>query len=101
MRVEALSLLLVGAGLFSCALLISRVFSGSRLRGLLLALTFGFTLGIGFVPGHGEVIVAPVLAFLKKGGAVAALGVVYGLLWCTVALVAAKVCARRSLRRPQ
>lgn len=84
-------LLLVGAALFAGAFLISRAFSASRLQGCTLALSFGFTLGLGFVPAHGEVIVAPVLAFLQKGGMVSAIGVMFGFAWGAAFLAAAKV----------
>jgi hypothetical protein len=95
MRAEALPLLFLGIGLFAGAFLLSRAFSTPRTRSLFLALSFGFTLGLGFVPAHGELIVAPVLAFLKKGGLVAVIGLIYGLVWCAAFLVAVQVYARR------
>lgn len=101
MRVEALWFLLVGAPLFTVAFLASRFLGSPRLRRLTLAASFGFTLGLGFVPAHGEVVVAPVLAFLTKGGVVAVAGVIYGLLCCACVLVASQFLDRHRLRRAQ
>jgi zinc transporter ZupT len=98
MRTEALWLLFVGAALFAGAALVSLAFGASKLRRFVLALCFGFTLGLGIVPAHGEWVVAPVLAFLNKGGIVAAGGVVYGLVWSAVFLVAASVLPDRIWR---
>jgi hypothetical protein len=93
-RTEALGLLFIGAALFAGAVLALRAVSTPRLRGLALALAFGFTLGLGIVPAHGEVVVAPVLAFLKKGGVVSVIGALYGLAWCAVFLGAVQLYAK-------
>lgn len=101
MRVEALWFLAVGAPLFTVVFLASRFLGSPKLRKLTLAASFGFTLGLGFVPAHGEVVVAPVLAFLTKGGVVAFAGAIYGLLWCAGVLVLSQLLGWRRLGRAQ
>lgn len=101
MRSEALWLLLVGAPVFVVVYFASRAFKSETLRTLSLALCFGLTLGLGVVPGHGELVVAPVLAFLHKGGLLAAVGVVYGLLWSVVFFLSTRALAKHHSRRAQ
>jgi hypothetical protein len=89
MRFEALETLVPGAVLFAVAWYLFAGLGSARLRTLARCFAFATLLGLVVVPGHGEVIVAPVLAALWKAGAVAAIGLVFVAVWFGLALMTA------------
>jgi predicted permease len=93
-RFEALSFLLAGGGVFAVALLASRYFRRTRLRTVVLSAVFACTLGLGIFPGHGELVVVPVLALLSKGGVMAVVGALFAVVWCFIALLALSYAGR-------
>lgn len=64
MRVEQPQLFLYGAFLVLCVWGIARAISSARIEIHLRAISLALGLGFVIVPGHGEFIIAPVLATL-------------------------------------
>ena len=87
MRIEQIHLFFYGALLFACAwgitLAISSIQVKLHLRAIFLALGLGFII----VPGHGEFIIAPILATftLPLRSALIILGGVFFLIWWAIA----------------
>ena len=62
MRTEQLHLLLYGALLFAFILVTANLISSRRLKLHITAFFLALGLGVIIVPGHGEIVVAPLLA---------------------------------------
>jgi hypothetical protein len=89
MRFESLPLLLPGALLFALAWFVSAWIDRARARTAVRCMAFAALLGLVAVPGHGEFVVAPVLAALRKGGVASAIGVFFIAVWFVIAWVVA------------
>jgi len=62
MRIEQPQFFIYGVLLFTCAWAFTRTISSAKLKLHLRAIFLAFGLGFIVVPGHGELIIGPVLA---------------------------------------
>lgn len=62
MRIEQPQIFIYGLLLFACAFAFTKIISSGKLKLHLRAISLAFGLGFIVAPGHGEFIVAPVLA---------------------------------------
>ena len=88
MRTEQLHLLFYGALLSTFVLVAASLISSTRIRLHVSAFFLAFGLGIIIVPGHGEIIAAPLLAsfILPIRSNLVILGSIYFLFWWGIAL---------------
>lgn len=102
MRIEQLHLFFYGALLFACAWMITLAISSVQVKLHLRALVFALGLGVIVVPGHGEFIVAPVLAAftLPWRAHLVVLGGIFFLIWWVVAIGLLRKLTRHSSRPP-
>jgi hypothetical protein len=102
MRIEQLHLFFYGALLFVCAWMITLAISSTQVKLHLRALVFALGLGVIIVPGHGEFIVAPILAAFTPPlrSHLVVLGGVFFLIWWGVAIGLLRKLTRHSSRPP-
>jgi hypothetical protein len=102
MRIEQPHLFFYGALLFACAWMITLAISSTQLKLHLKAIVFALGLGVIIVPGHGEFIVAPVLAAFTPPWRthLVVLGGVFFLIWWVVAIGLLRKLTHHSNRPP-
>ena len=92
MRVEQMHVFLYGALLFACAWGISFAISFAPAKLHLRATSLALGLGIIIVPGHGEFIIAPILATFTPPlrSPLVTIGGIFFLVWWALAFVLLK-----------
>ena len=103
MRIEQIHLFFYGALLFACALGITLAISSTQVKLHLIAIFLALGLGFIIVPGHGEFIIAPILATFTPPlrSHLIILGGVFYLIWWAIAFGSLKRLTRRSSGTPQ
>lgn len=96
MRFESMHSLILGAVLFAVVYFSVRGLKRPFTRSFLLAVAFAGFLGVAIVPGHGEIVAAPVMRLLPMGGPAAFIGAFYFAVWLGVALVVGALIAAKS-----